>query len=169
MYLVVIMDWYSRYVLAWRLSNTLDADFCEEALEEALSKGRPDVFNTDQGSQFTGKAFTGVLEQHGINISMDGKGSYRDNLFIERLWRTVKYEEVYLKAYQNGKDARIGIGDYFRFYNNARPHQALGYRTPGAVFTSIPFEELETGVIESLTQGTIDTAGHYLKLAPLLS
>ena len=150
-YLVVIMDWYSRYVLAWRLSNTLDADFCVEALEEAFKKGRPDVFNTDQGSQFTGKAFTGVLEQHGIKISMDGKGSYRDNLFIERLWRTVKYEEVYLKAYQNGKDARIGIGDYFRFYNNARPHQALWYRTPGEVFAPTPFEEPETGVIESLT------------------
>jgi len=125
MYLVVIMDWYSRYVLAWRLSNTLDADFCVEALEEALKKGKPDVFNTDQGSQFTGKAFTGLLEKHGIKISMDGKGSYRDNLFIERLWRTVKYEEVYLKAYQNGKDARIGISDYFRFYNTARPTRHL--------------------------------------------
>jgi len=169
MYLVVIMDWYSRYVLAWRLSNTLDADFCVEALEEALRKGSPDVFNTDQGSQFTGKAFTGVLEQHGIKISMDGKESYRDNLFIERLWRTVKYEEVYLKAYQNGKDARIGISDYFRFYNTARPHQALGYRTPGDVFTSIPFEKPETGVIESLTPGTTNAAGHYLNLAPLLS
>jgi putative transposase len=169
MYLVVIMDWYSRYVLAWRLSNTLDVDFCVEALEEALSKGRPEVFNTDQGSQFTGKAFTGLLERHGIKISMDGKGSYRDNLFIERLWRTVKYEEVYLKAYQNGKDARIGISDYFRFYNTARPHQALGYRTPGDVFTSIPFEEPEKGVIESLTTSIIDAAGHYLNLAPLLS
>jgi len=142
MYLVVIMDWYSRYVLAWRLSNTLDADFCVDALEEAFRKGKPDVFNTDQGSQFTGKAFTGLLEKHGIKISMDGKGSYRDNLFIERLWRTVKYEEVYLKAYQNGKDARIGIGDYLHFYNNARPHQALGYRTPGDVFTSIPLKSL---------------------------
>jgi putative transposase len=130
MYLVVIMDWYSRYVLAWRLSNTLDADFCVEALEEALKKGKPDIFNTDQGSQFTGKAFTGILEKHGIKISMDGKGSYRDNLFIERLWRTVKYEEVYLKAYQNGKDARIGISDYFRFYNTARPtrHLVIGRR-----------------------------------------
>jgi putative transposase len=169
LYLVVIMDWYSRYGLAWRLSNTLDADFCVEALEEALKKGKPDVFNTDQGSQFTGKAFTGLLEKHGIQISMDGKGSYRDNLFIERLWRTVKYEEVYLKAYQNGKDARIGISDYFRFYNTARPHQALGYRTPGEVFASIPFDDPEKGVIESFTPGTIDTAGHYLNLAPLLS
>jgi len=96
LYLVVIMDWYCRYVLAWRLSNTMDANFCVEALEEALRKGRPDIFNTDQGTQFTGKAFTGLLEQHGIRISMDGRGSYRDNLFIERLWRTVKYEEVYL-------------------------------------------------------------------------
>ena len=100
---------------------------------------------------------------------MDGKGSYRDNLFIERLWRTVKYEEVYLKAYQNGKEARIGISDYFRFYNTARPHQALGYRTPGDVFTPTPFEDTEDGMIESLTLGTIDTAGHYLNLAPLLS
>ena len=163
------MDWYSRYVLAWRLSNTLDADFCVEALRDALRTGKPVVFNTDQGSQFTGKAFTEILEQRGIKISMDGKGSYRDNLFIERLWRTVKYEEVYLKAYQNGKDARIGISDYFRFYNTARPHQALGYRTPGDVFTSIPFEEPEKGVIESLTTSTIDAAGHYLNLAPSLS
>jgi len=169
MYLVVIMDWYSRYVLAWRLSNTLDADFCVEALEEALKKGKPDIFNTDQGSQFTGKTFTGILEKHGIKISMDGKGSYRDNLFIERLWRTVKYEEVYLKAYQNGKDARIGIGDYFRFYNNARPHQALGYRTPGEIFNTTAVEGTKESMIESLTQGTIDTAGHYLNLAPLLS
>jgi putative transposase len=140
-----------------------------EALEEALKKRRPDVFNTDQGSQFTGKAFTGLLEKHGIKISMDSKGSYRDNLFIERLWRTVKYEEVYLKAYHNGKDARIGIGEYFRFHNTARPHQALGYRTPGEVFTSIPFEEPKKEVIESLTTDTIDTAGHYLNLAPCLS
>jgi putative transposase len=169
MYLVVIMDWYSRYVLAWRLSNTLDADFCVEALADALRKGKPDIFNTDQGSQFTGKAFTGLLEKQGIKISMDGKGSYRDNLFIERLWRTVKYEEVYLKAYQNGKDARIGISAYFRFYNMARPHQALGYRTPGEVFNSIPFEEPEKGVIESLTTSTTNAAELYLNLAPLLS
>jgi len=169
LYLVVIMDWYSRYVLSWRLSNTLDADFCVEALEEALRKGRPDIFNTDQGTQFTGKAFTGVLQQHGVRISMDGKGSYRDNLFIERLWRTVKYEEVYLKAYQDGRDTRIGIGNYFRFYNTERPHQALGYRTPSQVFTIIPLGVTEGGVIESLTLGTMKTAGHYLNLAPLLS
>ncbi len=100
-----------------------------EALKEALRKGSPDVFNTDQGAQFTSKAFTGLLEQYGVRISMDGKGSYRDNLFIERLWRTVKYEEVYLKAYQDGRDARIGIGDYFRFYNAGRPHQSFSRRT----------------------------------------
>ena len=169
MYLVVIMDWYSRYVLSWRLSNTLDADFCVEALRDTLRTGKPVVFNTDQGSQFTGKAFTEILEQRGIKISMDGKGSYRDNLFIERLWRTVKYEEVYLKAYQSGKDARIGIGDYLRFYNTARPHQALSYRTPGEVFTQVSFEKKEKSVIESLPPGTIDTAEHYLNLAPLLS
>ena len=169
LYLVAIIDWYSRYVLAWRLSNTLDADFCIEALKEALRKGRPDVFNTDQGTQFTGKAFTGLLEQHGVKISMDGKRSYRDNLFIERLWRTVKYEEVYLKAYQDGRDARIEINDYFRFYNTERPHQALGYRTPAEVYTSIPFEVTEGGMIESSTSGTMKTAEHYLNLAPLLS
>jgi putative transposase len=169
LYLVAIIDWYSRYVLAWRLSNTLDSDFCVEALKEALRKGRPEIFNTDQGTQFTGKAFTGLLEQHGVKISMDGKGNYRDNLFSERLWRTVKYEEVYLKAYQDGRDARIGIGNYFRFYNNERPHQALGYRTPAEVFATILFEVTEGGMIESLTLGTMKTAGHYLNLTPLLS
>jgi len=101
----------------------LDAGFCVEALEEALEKGRPDIFNTDQGAQFTGEAFTGLLQQHGVRISMDGKGSYNDNLFVERLWRSVKYEEVYLKAYQDGREARIGLGNYFRFYNTERPHQ----------------------------------------------
>jgi len=133
LYLIAIIDWYSRYVLSWRLSNTLDADFCIEALEEALTKGKPDIFNTDQGSQFTSEAFTGLLQQHGIRISMDGKGSYRDNLFIERLWRSVKYEEVYLHAYQDGRDARIGLGNYFRFYNTERPHQSHGYRTPAGL------------------------------------
>ena len=113
LYLVAIMDWYSRYVLAWRLSNTLDVNFCVDALEEALRKGRPEIFNTDQGAQFTSEVFTGLLEQHGVRISMDGKGSYSNNPFIERLWRTVKYEEVYLKAYQGGREARVGISDYF--------------------------------------------------------
>jgi len=134
LYLVAIIDWYSRYVLAWRLSNTLDAGFCVEALEEALRKGKPEIFNTDQGAQFTGEAFTGLLESHGVKISMDGRGSYNDNLFIERLWRTVKYEEVYLKAYEDGKEARISLGNYFRFYNTERFHQSLGYLTPLEVF-----------------------------------
>jgi len=169
LYLVVIMDWYSRYVLSWRLSNTLDAGFCVEALEEALSKGRPDIFNTDQGAQFTGEAFTGLLRQRGVRISMDGKGRYSDNLFIERLWRTVKYEEVYLKAYEDGRDARAGIGDYFRFYNTERPHQALGYRTPAEVFTSIPMETSHGGMVESLTLDTLRAAGPNLNKAPILS
>ena len=134
LYLVAIMDWHSRCVLAWRLSNTLDADFCVEALREALGKGTPEVFNTDQGSQFTSEGFTGVLAQHGVRISMDGKGRYSDNIFVERLWRTVKYEEVYLKAYAGGREAKAAIDDYFRFYNTDRPHQALGYRTPAEVF-----------------------------------
>ncbi|MFQ5875881.1 MAG: IS3 family transposase [Dehalococcoidia bacterium] len=135
LYLVAIMDWYSRYVLSWRLSNTLDVDFCIEALEEALRKGMTEIFNSDQGSQFTSEAFVGLLEEHGIRVSMDGKGRYLDNLFVERLWRTVKYEEVYLKAYANGREAKAGLDAYFRFYNTQRPHQALGYRTPAEVFT----------------------------------
>ena len=106
-----------------------------EALEAALGKHKPEVFNTDQGSQFTGEAFTGLLEQHGVRISMDGKGRYTDNIFVERLWRTVKYEEVYLKAYSNGREAKAGLDAYFRFYNTQRPHQALGYRTPAQVFS----------------------------------
>jgi putative transposase len=166
LYLVAIIDWYSRYVLSWRLSNTLDASFCAEALEEALSKGRPEVFNTDQGSQFTSESFTGLLEWHGIRISMDGKGSYSDNLFIERLWRTVKYEEVYLKAYQNGRDARISLGEYISFYNNDRPHQSLGYRTPGEVFN---VEVTNEGMVESLVPNTTRIAGPDLNIAPILS
>ncbi len=112
----------------------MEVDFCVEALEEALSKGQPEIFNTDQGSQFTGEAFTGVLLEQGIQISMDGKGRYLDNIFVERLWRSVKYEEVYLKAYQNGTEARNGVSAYLDLYNRERPHQALGYRTPGQVF-----------------------------------
>ncbi len=134
LYLVAVMDWHSRYVLAWRLSNTLEVGFCAEALTEALGRGRPEVFNTDQGSQFTSREFTQVLEDSGVKISMDGKGRYADNIFVERLWRTVKYEEVYLKAYGNASEARRELGEYFRFYNNRRPHQALCYRTPAEVF-----------------------------------
>ena len=169
LYLIAIIDWYSRYVLAWRLSNTLDADFCVEALEEALRKGRPDIFNTDQGAQFTSEAFTGLLEQNGVRISMDGKGSYNDNLFIERLWRTVKYEEVYLKAYQDGRDARAGIGDYFRFYNTERPHQALGYRTPAEVSSSIPVAATSVCMVESLTPNPLRIAGPAPNTALILS
>jgi len=168
LYLVVILDWYSRYVLAWRLSNTLDAAFCVDALQEALRQERPAIFNTDQGAQFTGEAFTGLLEQHGISVSMDGKSSYNDNLFIERLWRTVKYEEVYLKAYQDGREARAGLGRYFLFYDTERPHQSLGYRTPAEVFTS-PMESVCEGMIESLASSTPRTAEPDLNLAPILS
>ncbi len=169
LYLVAIIDWYSRYVLSWRLSNTLEADFCVEALEEALTKGKPDIFNTDQGSQFTSEAFTGLLQQNGVRISMDGKGSYNDNLFIERLWRSVKYEEVYLKAYQDGREARIGLGNYFRFYNTERPHQSHGYQTPAEVFTSIPVEATNGDVVESLIPSTLRTAGPTLNIASILS
>ena len=169
LYLVAIIDWYSRYVLSWRLSNTMDADFCVEALEEALKKGRPDIFNTDQGTQFTSEAFTGLLHQHGVRVSMDGKGSYNDNLFIERLWRTVKYEEVYLKAYQDGRDARIGLGNYFRFYNTERPHQTHVYRTPAEVFTSIPVAATIESMVESLTPDPLRIAEPNLNIASILS
>ncbi len=121
-------------MLAWRLSNTLEVDFCLEALAEALSRGKPEIFNTDQGSQFTSEAFAGMLLEQGTRISMDGKGRYLDNIFVERLWRSVKYEEVYLKAYSNGRQAKSGVGAYFHFYNTQRPHQALGYRTPAKEF-----------------------------------
>ena len=134
LYLVAIMDWHSRYVLAWKLSNTLDTDFCVAALEQALGKGRPEIFNTDQGAQFTSEAFTGLLLEQGIQVSMDGKGRYQDNIFVERLWRSVKYEEVYLKAYQTVAEARARINAYLEFYNQQRPHQALGYRTPVEVY-----------------------------------
>ena len=136
LYLVAIMDWHSRYVVAWRLSNTLETGFCAEALGDALNQGTPDVFNTDQGSQFTQ-----ILQDHSVKISMDGRSRYQDNILVERLWRTVKYEEVYLKAYANGLEARNGLREYFRFYNHRRPHQALGYRTPAEVFHGEPVEE----------------------------
>src|SRR5437870_5526163 len=135
LYLVVVMDWVSRAVLAWRLSNTLGADFCVAALEEALSRyGRPEIFNTDQGSQFTSDDFTGTLKDHGITISRDGKGRCMDNIFVERLWRSLKYEEVYLNAYANVAEAKAGIGAWLDFYNEERQHQSLGYHTPRQIY-----------------------------------
>jgi len=133
-YLVAIMDWFSRYVLSWRLSIFIDAAFCVEALSEALSGGRPEIFNSDQGSQFTSEAFTTPLRDNGVAISMDGRGRYLDNIFVERLWRSVKYEEVYLKDYADVWEAEREISCYFRWYNEARPHQSLGYDTPAAVY-----------------------------------
>ena len=130
LYLVAVIDWYSRYVLSWRLSNSLEANFCVDALEEALEKGSPEIFNTDQGSQFTSDAFTGVLQSKGISISMDGKGRVFDNIFVERLWRSVKYEDIYIKGYETVADAQVGLGEYFPFYNDRRYHQSLGYKTP---------------------------------------
>ena len=139
-YLVAIMDWASRRVLAWRLSNTLDASFCTEALEEALRKyGTPEIFNTDQGSQFTSDAFTDILINNGISISMDGKGRWVDNVYVERLWRSVKYEDIHLKAYGSITETRRGLAAYFEFYNNRRRHQGLDYRTPDEVYlTTLP-------------------------------
>jgi putative transposase len=137
-YLVAIMDWASRKVLAWRLSNTLDASFCTEALEEALRRfGSPEIFNTDQGSQFTSEAFTGILNAHGIRISMDGRGRWLDNVFVERLWRSVKYEDVYLKAYDSIPSARQGLATYFKFYNCKRRHISLDRKTPDNVYWRI--------------------------------
>ena len=139
--MVAIIDWASRAVLAWRLSNTMDVVFCLAALEEALARfGKPEIFNTDQGSQFTGVAFTGALLKNGIAISMDGKGAWRDNVFVERLWRSVKYEEVYLKAYDSVSEARTSIGGYLDFYNRRRPHSSLDGITPDqAYFDPLPF------------------------------
>ena len=134
MYLVAVMDWYSRYVLSWRLSNTLDAEFCVSALEQALQRGKPEIFNTDQGAQFTSREFTGVLQANQVAISMDGRGRALDNVFIERLWWSVKYEEVYLKAYGTVADLHEGLAWYFDFYDHRRKHQALAKRTPYEVF-----------------------------------
>ena len=134
-YLVAIIDWHSRRVLSWRLSNTLDTRFCREALEEALDRfGVPEIFNTDQGAQFTATEFTEVLRAHGVAISMDGRGRWLDNVFIERLWRSLKYEEIYLHAYEDLARARHGIENYFTFYNEERPHRSLGYQTPRAFY-----------------------------------
>ena len=130
MYLVAVMDWHSRFVLSWELSNSLGTDFCLVALERALEQGCPQIFNTDQGSQFTSFEFTGRLKTAGIQISMDGRGRALDNVFVERLWRTVKYEDVYLQDYGDGRDLRAGLSRYFQFYNTERPHTALNWKTP---------------------------------------
>lgn len=134
MFLVAVMDWFSRFVLAWRLSNTLESDFCLAALEEALSLGCPDIFNTDQGTQFTCNDFTGRLTEAQIKISMDGRGRAMDNVFVERLWRTVKYEDIYIKAYQSVGELSRGLKQYFNFYNYDRPHQSLGYQSPAMIY-----------------------------------
>jgi putative transposase len=134
MYLVAVMDWHTRYILSWRLSNTLEGYFCIEALEEALSISVPEIFNTDQGSQFTAKGFIAVLQDHEISISMDGRGRAIDNVFIERLWRTLKYEDIYLKDYETTKQLRAGLKKYIDFYRHQRPHSSLGYQTPAEVY-----------------------------------
>jgi putative transposase len=134
MYLAATIDWYSRYVIAWRLSNTLDGSFCLEMLEEALRRGHPEVFNTDQGVQFTAAAFTGRLEQAGVAVSMDGRGRCLDNVFVERLWRSVKYEDLYLRCYETVPQLTAGLGRYFPFYNEERPHQSLEYQPPARVY-----------------------------------
>jgi putative transposase len=153
LYLVAIIDWASRAVLAWRLSNTMDVSFCVSALEEALARfGKPEIFNTDQGSQFTSQAFTGMLARADIQISMDGRGRWMDNVFIERLWRSLKHEDVYLKGYGDGLEAKTGIGQWIGFYNETRPHQAHAYRTPMAVWRQ--------GLIEIEAGGAARGYGH---------
>jgi putative transposase len=134
MYLTAVIDWYSRYVLSWRLSNTLEGRFCLEALDEALGRGRPEIFNTDRGSQFTAQEYTERLESAGIRVSRDGRGRALDNVFVERLWRSVKYEDIYIKDYEDVPELESGLAAYFRFYDEERPHQSLGYRTPGEVY-----------------------------------
>jgi putative transposase len=137
MYLAAVIDWYSRYVIAWRLSNTLDGSFCMEMLDEALGSGKPEVFNTDQGVQFTASAFTGRLEAAGVAVSMDGRGRALDNVFVERLWRSVKYEDIYIQCYETVPELGRGLGRYFVFYNEERPHQSLGDRTPAAIYREV--------------------------------
>lgn len=144
MYLVVAMDWYSRKVLSWHISNTLDADFCVEALQEALSRyGTPEIFNTDQGAQFTSNAFTEVLKSHGVSISMDGRGRCQDNIFIERLWWTLKYHYLYQWTFENGPDLRLGLKTWFQYYNHERFHQALDDLTPDEVYYDLPHPYLK--------------------------
>lgn len=143
LYLVAIMDWHSRHVLSWRLSNTMESDFCVAALEEAIEKyGKPEIFNTDQGSQFTSISFTEVLKQNNVKISMDGKGRWMDNVFIERLWRSLKYECVYLQAFESGSHAKKRIGNWIDYYNTQRPHSTFGGRTPYEVYYGLPINGL---------------------------
>jgi len=156
-YLVAVMDWFSRRVLAWRVSITLEADFCVEALREAMHRhGQPKIFNTDQGVQFTSAPFLTELETEGVRISMDGKGRFLDNIFIERLWRSLKYEEIFIKAYGSAREARLGIGGWLAFYNDERPHQALGYRTPRAVF-----EDTACNHVDNATASLTRCPHHY--------
>ena len=174
LYLVAIMDWYSRYVLAWRLSNTLEADFRIDALDEALGREVPEVFNTDQGSQFTGQGFTRTLQDQGVKISHDGKGRYQDNILVERLWRTVKYGEIYLKAYVGAAEPRKELEAYFHFYNNQRPHQALGYRTPAQVFHETKNATGDSSKVtedppERVLISSAEAAGLSLNSTPVLS
>jgi putative transposase len=158
LYLVAVIDWASRAVLSWRLSNTMDVSFCVDALEDALSRfGKPQIFNTDQGSQFTSMAFTGVLDRAGIQISMDGRGRWMDNVFIERLWRSLKHEDVYLKGYVDGRELHEGLSDWIAFYNDRRPHQAHGYRTPMAVWR---------GGIDSRAVDMVDNTEEVLPTCP---
>jgi len=150
-YLVAVMDWFSRRVLSWRLSITMETDFCVEALREATEMyGPPEIFNTDQGVQFTSAAFVDELASRGVRISMDGKGRYLDNIFIERLWRSLKYEDVYIKAYGSVTEARRSLGEWLAFYNDVRPHQSLGYRTPREIFEAVACEYVDKGVSEIL-------------------
>jgi putative transposase len=137
MYLAAVIDWFSRYVIAWKLSNTLDGAFCLEMLEEALKGGQPEVFNTDQGVQFTAEAFTSCLERAGVSVSMDGRGRALDNVFVERLWRSVKYEDIYIRGYETVPELHQGLMRYFGFYNDERLHQSLGYRTPAEVYREV--------------------------------
>ena len=168
LYLVVIIDWYSRYVLSWRLSNTLESDFCVEAIKEALKKGHPEIFNTDQGSQFTSQEFVTLLKSQCVKVSMDGSGRYADNLFIERLWRTLKYEEVYLKTYQDAIEARSELAKYIAFYNAERPHQSLGYKTPAEEYYAHTVEVVKETVLISVKRSSsynpVRIAGPHLNL-----
>jgi len=162
LYLAAIMDWASRAVLAWRLSNTMDSSFCVSALEEALARfGQPEIFNTDQGSQFTSMAFTGVLLAAGIRVSMDGRGRWMDNVFIERLWRSLKHEDIYLKGYSDGREACAGIASWLAFYNHQRPHQALQNRTPMAVWRTGVSDDDAGGPVDMtlLLRRSLDNAG----------